>query len=47
MTDTRIRGGTIQTPAGPLRADVVVRGELVAALIEPDEPSEAIREISS
>jgi dihydroorotase len=32
--DTRIRGGVIQTPAGPLDADIVIKGERIAGLID-------------
>jgi len=49
MSDERIsvRGGTIQTPDGFFRADVLISGERVLALVEPGEPFAADREIDA
>jgi dihydroorotase len=39
-TSTRVAGGTVQTPDGPLRADVLVKGERVVALIDRGEEAD-------
>lgn len=43
----RIRGGVIQTPRGPVEADVLVRGERIAALLSRDDPTGADSEIDA
>jgi len=50
MTDektTRIRNGVVQTPQGPLEADVLVRGERIVALLARNEVGGADREIDA
>jgi dihydroorotase len=37
----RIKGGIIQTPTGPIEADVLVSGERVAGLLARDDPTPA------
>ena len=44
---TRIRGGTIQTPSGGMKADLLISGEKVAALLDPANPVSADREIDA
>ena len=44
---TRIRGGAIQTPAGGVKADLMISGESVAALLAPSSPVPADREIDA
>ena len=45
--DTRIRGGVIQTPTGPLDADVVINGERIAGLIDREAEAPAKQEIDA
>ena len=45
--DLRIRGGIIQTPNGPLEADVLVTGESIAGLVSRDAEAVASREIDA
>ncbi|MDE0232680.1 MAG: dihydroorotase family protein [bacterium] len=47
VTTTRIRGGTIQTPDGGIKADLLVSGEKVAGLLEPSSPVSADSEIDA
>ena len=44
---TRIRNGVVQTPQGPLEADVLIRGERIAALLARNEVGGADREIDA
>lgn len=41
MTALRIAGGTVVTHEAAFRADILVRGERIAAILAPDEPAEA------
>lgn len=45
--DLRIRGGEIQTPTGPIAADVVVSGERIAALVDRQAEAPAKQEIDA
>lgn len=45
--DIRIRGGVIQTPGGPLEADLLVSGERVAALVDRSAEVAARSEIDA
>lgn len=45
--DFRIFGGTLQTPVGPLEADIVVVGDRVSALVARNLPLEADRTIDA
>jgi dihydroorotase len=45
--DTRIRNGTVHTPGGAVRADVLVRGETVVGLVEPGQPVAAKNDIEA
>lgn len=47
LADARIHGGIIQTPEGPMLADILIQGERVAALVDPNEASQASREIDA
>ena len=47
MTTTRIRGGTIQTAAGGMNADLLISGEQVTALLDPSSPVSADRQIDA
>ena len=44
---TRIRNGVIQTPRGPVEADVLIDGELISALLSRDSTIEADTEIEA
>ncbi|MDE0232856.1 MAG: amidohydrolase family protein [bacterium] len=44
---TRITGGTIQTPSGGAETDLLIRGEKVAALLDPSSRISADREIDA
>ena len=46
-TTTRIRGGTIQTPTGGMRSDLLISGEKISALLDPSSPLTASREINA
>ncbi len=46
-TTTRIKGGTIQTPAGGMAADLLISGETITALLDPSNPVSADREIDA
>ncbi len=46
-TTTRIRGGTIQTPTGGMRSDLLISGEKITALLDPSSPLTADREINA
>ena len=46
-TTTRIRGGTIQTATGGTKADLLISGEKVSALLDPSHPVTADREIDA
>ncbi len=46
-TTTRIGGGTIQTPKGGLKADILISGEKVTALLDPSSPISADRHIDA
>ena len=46
-TTTRVRGGTIQTPTGGIEADILIRGETIAGLLDPSDPAPADREIDA
>jgi dihydroorotase (multifunctional complex type) len=45
--DLRVRGGTVQTPTGPLTTDLLVSGERVAGLVAPDAEATAREEIDA
>lgn len=44
---TRIRNGVIQTPKGPVEADVLIDGELISALLSRDSTIDADTEIEA
>ena len=44
---TRIKGGVIQTPTGSIEADVLVRGERIAALLSRDDVTASDTEIDA
>ena len=44
---TRVRGGTIQTPTGGLKSDLLISGEKVTALLDPSSPISADQEIDA
>jgi dihydroorotase (multifunctional complex type) len=39
--DLRLRHGTLLTPAGPVSADLLIRGERISAIVEPADPAPA------
>lgn len=39
--DLRFHNGTLHTPSGPVVGDLLVRGERIAAIVEPDDPTPA------
>jgi len=39
--DLRLRNGTLLTPAGPVAADLLIRGERISAIVEPADPAPA------
>jgi dihydroorotase len=45
--DIRIRGGTVHTPGGAVKADLLIRGERIAGLVAADEPTPAREEIDA
>lgn len=45
--DVRIRGGQVYTPGGLIAADVLIKGEKIAALVSPENPSTAAKEINA
>ncbi|HEX7075343.1 MAG TPA: dihydroorotase family protein, partial [Hyphomicrobiaceae bacterium] len=47
MYDTRVRGGTVYTPTGPITADVLIEGEQIAGLVAPDYEADAREEIDA
>ena len=47
MATTRIRNGLIQTPTGPVEADVLVDGERISALLARDSEVSADSEIDA
>ena len=44
---TRVRGGTIQTPTGGLKSDLLISGEKITALLDPSSPISADQEIDA
>ncbi|WP_237213673.1 dihydroorotase [Falsiroseomonas oryziterrae] len=47
MTALRIAGGTVVTHEAAFRADILIRGERIAAILGPDEPAEATETIDA
>jgi dihydroorotase len=45
--DIRIRHGQVYTPAGLIQADVLIRGEIITAVVTPDTPGDAFQEIDA
>lgn len=45
--DVRIKGGTVHTPAGPVEADVLVAGERIVGLVDPESQMPAALEIDA
>lgn len=45
--DVRIKGGRVHTPAGPIRADLLVEGEKIAGLVDPQSEIPAASEIDA
>lgn len=45
--DVRIRGGVVHTPAGPVEADVLVEGERIVGLVDPQSEIPAASEIDA
>jgi dihydroorotase len=45
--DIAIRGGTLVTATGRIRADLGISGERIAAIVEPDAPLDAARTIDA
>lgn len=45
--DMRVRGGQVYTPGGLISADILVKGEKIAAVVVPDHPAVAAREIDA
>lgn len=45
--DLRIRGGVIQTPGGPVAADILVSGERIAGLVDRQAEAPAAEEIDA
>jgi dihydroorotase (multifunctional complex type) len=43
--DLRLAGGTVYTPSGPVRADLLVSGEKISGIVDPALPVEAARTI--
>src|SRR5690625_2232605 len=44
-TDLRLAGGTVQTPSGAVRADLLVTGEKISGVVDPGVPTEAARAV--
>lgn len=44
---TRIRGGVLQTPDGPVEADVLIEGERVAALLDRNASTQGARDLDA
>lgn len=48
MADTtRIKGGVIQTPQGPIEADVLISGDRITALLARDDATPSLNEIDA
>jgi dihydroorotase len=45
--DIRIRGGAVYTPAGLQNVDIAIKGERIAALLDPEDGSPAATEIDA
>jgi dihydroorotase (multifunctional complex type) len=45
--DIRIRGGAVYTPSGLQNADILIRGERIAGLVDPEDPTPAAEEIDA
>lgn len=45
--DTRITGGTVYTPSGPVAADVLIAGGLIAGIVDSDVSVDAARTVDA
>ena len=47
QVDTRIVGGTVHTPSGPLEADVLISGETITGIVAREDQTVAANTINA